>query len=134
MPDPWSRLIDMNRAFWPVQLDGWLNGGAPFAASPFLAFVLAGLLAVAWAAPGRLALLWLAAGGTGVLSVVAHPVSSEVDRLLVYLWLPVAAGLALALRRARPAAEPTRPVEDEPIVTGSSRGRALRPGADAHSI
>jgi 4-amino-4-deoxy-L-arabinose transferase-like glycosyltransferase len=99
VPDPWSRLLDMNRAFWPLQIDGWLNGGAPFAASPFLAFLVAGTAALCWAASGRLALLWLAAGGTGVLSVVAHPVASEVDRLLVFIWLPVAAGLALALRR-----------------------------------
>jgi hypothetical protein len=104
VPDPWSRLLDMNQAFWPLQLNGWLNGGIPFSASPFLALVIAGLVLVAWVAPGRQALLWLAAGATGVVSVVAHPVPSEVDRLLVYIWLPVGVGLALGLRRPERAA------------------------------
>ena len=92
VPDPWSRLLELNRSFWPLQLNTWLNLGAPFAASTFLAVVVAGLGALCWAARFRYVVLWLAVGATGVLSVAFHPVGSEVDRLIALVWLPVAVG------------------------------------------
>jgi hypothetical protein len=43
------------------------------------------------------AIPWLAVGATGVLAVVAHPLRSEYQRLVIPLWLPVAAGIALLI-------------------------------------
>ncbi|MEU2664337.1 hypothetical protein [Micromonospora sp. NPDC007220] len=107
VPDPWPRLVELNREFWPAQLNAWWNGGAPLAASPFLALLLVGFAALFRALPGRAALLFATAGATGLLTLVAHPKESEADRLVLVIWLPVVVGLAMLLGRpARPAPAP----------------------------
>ncbi|MEV4463895.1 hypothetical protein AB0J51_09750 [Micromonospora echinofusca] len=104
VPDPWPRLVELNRDFWPAQLNAWWNGGAPLAASPFLALLLVGFAALFRALPGRAALLFATTGATGLLTLVAHPKESEADRLVLVIWLPVVVGLAMLLdRTARPA-------------------------------
>jgi hypothetical protein len=107
VPDPWTRLLDMNRAFWPAQLSQWLNQGIPLAASTFLAVLVFGLAALAVSARRSIALVWGMAALAALATVAAHPVVSEIDRLIVFAWLPVVPGLALVLRRPgpRPAVE-----------------------------
>ncbi|MBQ1075090.1 hypothetical protein KBX06_18240 [Micromonospora sp. C31] len=112
VPDPWPRLVELNRDFWPTQLDAWWNGGAPLAASPLLALLLVGFAALFRALPGRAALLFATTGATGLLTLVAHPKDSEADRLVLVIWLPVVVGLAMLLGR------PARPAPDTPGEPG----------------
>jgi len=118
---PLSMLLTLNLRFWGAFL-GWQA-----AAPALLAGLAAGLFLLFRRRPQ---LGWLAVAGTllGVLTVVAHPVVYEYQRLGVLWWLPAVLGLPLlvegylALRRrarsergrgpspARPAAsaQPTR--------------------------
>ncbi|MEU3453759.1 hypothetical protein ABZ671_09170 [Micromonospora sp. NPDC006766] len=111
VPDPWARLIRLNQEFWPTQLDEWWNGGAPLQASAFLAVLVIGYAALFRALPARAAALWATAGATGLLTLLAHPKPSEVDRLVLIIWLPVVVGVALLMRAGTPAAtrEPAPP-------------------------
>ena len=109
--DPWRYLRQRDvRLFrsetWTVIRLGW----------PWL-LTLAGIGAIIAQLRWR-AIPWLSVGATGVLAVMAHPLSSEYQRLVVPLWLPVAAGIGLLigsgvqrLARASPAAttEPMSP-------------------------
>jgi hypothetical protein len=105
VPDPWTRLLDLNRTFWPDQLSHWLNDGIPLAASTFLAVLVFGLAALAISTRRSIALVWGMAAVAAMATVAAHPVVSEIDRLVVFAWLPVVLGLALVLRR--PGTAPT---------------------------
>ncbi|MFG1887976.1 hypothetical protein ACGFIR_08895 [Micromonospora sp. NPDC049051] len=119
VPDPWPRLVELNREFWPAQLNAWWNGGAPLAASPFLALLLIGFAALFRALPGRAALLFATAGATGLLTLVAHPKPSEADRLILVIWLPVVVGLAMLL--GRPARPAPAPASDTTVAPGQPR-------------
>jgi hypothetical protein len=98
VPDPWTRLREQNRGYWPVRVEQWLNGGEPLAAAPVLAFLAGGVYVVSRVLPWRDALVWLAVGATGPATVAAHPLWTESDRLLVFVWLPPVVGLAMVGR------------------------------------
>lgn len=99
VPDPWARLVRLNQEFWPTQLNDWWNGGQPLSAATFLAALVIGYAALFRALPARIAALWATAGATGLLTLLAHPKPSEVDRLVLIIWLPVVVGVALLLSR-----------------------------------
>ena len=88
IPDPWHYLFSKNVSLvksqaWPVLRQVW----------PWL---LVGIGVASLVARLRWrAIPWLAAGATGVAAVIAHPLSTEYPRLLIPLWLPVAAGLSM---------------------------------------
>lgn len=109
VPDPWTRLAGLNREFWPAQFNQWWSGGAPVAASTALAALVIGYAALFRALPARMALVWAAAGAAGLLTLIAHPITSEVDRLVLIIWLPVAVGVALLMcaRNSQTAPDPT---------------------------
>ncbi|GAB4049847.1 hypothetical protein [Catellatospora paridis] len=109
VPDPWTRLAQLNREFWPARLNEWWSGGAPSAASTVLAALVIGYAALFRALPARMALVWAAAGATGLLILIAHPIAPEVDRLVLIIWLPVAVGVAMLMSGRRPetALDPT---------------------------
>ena len=112
--DPWHRLWQQNSDFWPWFTKAWINGDAAMTASPMLAVLFGSLWVLFRALPWRDALLWLAAGLTSFAALLAHPIWTEADRLLIFMWLPLTIGLAMVARRktaARPeptAAEPER--------------------------
>lgn len=93
--DPWQRLWDQNREFWPTVIKVWINGDAAMLASPMLAILIGGVWVLFRALPWRDALLWLAAGATGFAALLAHPIWTEADRLMIFVWLPLALGLAM---------------------------------------
>jgi hypothetical protein len=95
VPDPWTRLGEQNLGYWPVRLDGWLNGGEPLAAAPVLALLVGGVYVVVRVLPWRDALVLLAVGTTGLVTVAAHPLWTETDRLLIFVWLPLVIGFAM---------------------------------------
>jgi hypothetical protein len=81
-PLPW--LLGKNLAFWPK----WV-GEQLVSPLPVIAFVIAAIVLILRAR--HTAPLWIAVGLSGVLIMVVHPVSSEYDRLMIPMWLPVAA-------------------------------------------
>ena len=89
VPDVWIALAQVNIEFWPKLFVDWLHDPVP---------VLGCVAACAWLAIRlrALSIPLLLAGLSCVLLLVAHPVASEWDRLLVPIWIPVAltAGLA----------------------------------------
>jgi hypothetical protein len=64
-----------------------------------LPVVAAGIAALVWICRSW-AVPWLLIGVTGPLAMAAHPLGSEADRLVLPVWLPVIAGLALGADRA----------------------------------
>ncbi|WP_418956642.1 hypothetical protein [Streptomyces tritici] len=90
--DPWPLLGELNANFWTV----WIQEQAR---SPWLLLAV-GLGAVA-VFRHRRALGWLtlAVASTGVAAAVAHPVASEVERLMLSVWLLAVVGLPLLLQR-----------------------------------
>ena len=122
VPDPWLRLWEANKEYWPAQIEGWLNGGVPLAAASVLAFLVATVYVVPRALPARDALVWLAVGTTGLVTVAVHPVWSEVDRLMIVTWLPLVVGLAMVARRRSTVEAPAEPpgVSRQPSTAGTS--------------
>jgi hypothetical protein len=109
IPDPWHRLWLGNLEYWPVQLKDWTNGDESMKTSPVLAALVGGIYVLFRTVPWREAMVLLAAGLTSVASLLAHPIMTESDRLLIFAWLPVLVGLAMVARRRErpaPAAEP----------------------------
>jgi hypothetical protein len=98
VPDPMARLVELNEKHWPAQLDKWLNSGAPLAVSTVLALLLVGLYVALRTLPPRDALVWLAVGASGLVTVALHPIWTEVDRLMIFAWLPVTVAVALVAR------------------------------------
>ncbi|MFI1992254.1 hypothetical protein [Actinoplanes sp. NPDC020271] len=94
--DPIHWLIGKNLAFWPSRLSADLTA----LVKPV---VLLAVLSVFVLRMRPVAALWILTGLTGVAMVVAHPVPSQYERLMMPLWIPLAAVLgyagALALRR-----------------------------------
>lgn len=124
-PDPVAYLVNKDAWFVPHWIGALVRDWWP------LPVAAAGLAALVWACRAR-AVPWLLAGATGPLAVAAHPIGSEADRLVLPVWLPVIAGLALgadrvvcwALRRWLPG----RPAMASPAVVA---GRSpARPAAD----
>jgi len=96
--DPIGWLVDTNLAFWPELLATEMATLTSAAAFGFAVAVLLLRMRV-------VAVAWICTGLTGVTMVVAHPMISQYDRLMVPLWLPVACtfGCAAALAIGRPA-------------------------------
>lgn len=123
VPDPWTRLRAQNREYWPMRVEQWLNGGQPLAAAPVLAFLVGGGY-VAWQVlPWRDALVWLAVGTTGLVTVAAHPLWTESDRLMIFIWLPLVVGLAMVGRG------PSEGRQRQPEAVQAAREVAARVGA-----
>jgi hypothetical protein len=97
VPDPWTRLWAQNQVFWPVRIDHWLSDG-----QPSLAFLAGGGYVTWQTLPRRDALIWLAAGATGLVTVAAHPLWTESDRLQIFIWLPLVVGVAMVGPRSGP--------------------------------
>ena len=95
--DPIGWLVARNLDFWPQRLAAEVAVPTTIAAFGFAVAVLLVRMRVA-------AIPWIYTGLTGVLMVVAHPMDSQYDRLMVPLWLPVACAFgcaaALATRQA----------------------------------
>jgi hypothetical protein len=86
---PISWLIGKNVAFWPSRLSADLTGlVGPVALLAVLGVFLLRMRPVA--------ALWILTGLTGVAMVVAHPVPSQYERLMMPLWIPLAAVLGYA--------------------------------------
>ncbi|WP_420033935.1 hypothetical protein ACN2WE_16385 [Streptomyces sp. cg28] len=102
VPDPWSRLWELNSAFWSQWWGGQMTQPS------FLALTGAAAWALRRRAPA-LGLLSCAVALLGLAQIAAHPLAGEAERLGVLMWLPVVLGL--------------------PFVPGAVRGRASRPRA-----
>lgn len=111
--DPIGRLVQLNLHFWgyyPVSEPTALLAGA-------------GLIAIAVLLIRRhpaYGVLVTAVAATGMVTVAAHPLASQADRLMVAVWLLLALGLPLLLpgrERARPD-EPAR--EQEPAYSAGT--------------
>jgi hypothetical protein len=108
--DPIGWLVERNLNFWPEQLAAEAARPAAIAALGFAVAVLLLRIRVT-------AVPWICTGLTGVMMVVAHPMVTQYDRLMVPLWLPVACvfGYAAALAIGRPApATAARPAGESP--------------------
>jgi hypothetical protein len=92
-PDPVGYLVKKDAWFLP-------HWGLKLARDPWpLVVAAAGLAALVWTCRAR-AVPWLLIGATGPLAVASHPLGSEANRLVLPVWLPVIAGLALGADRA----------------------------------
>jgi hypothetical protein len=89
IPDPYSWLYRMNRAYWPEQWHSLLRAPAPM-----IEFLVASVLLVARLR--REAALFVFTGLAGLAMQVAHPYASQWDRMNFSLWLTVAAAAGLA--------------------------------------
>jgi hypothetical protein len=120
VPDPIGWLIDKNLEFWPDQLRHELTVPTTVAALAFAVAVLVIRMRL-------VAALWIFTGLAGVLMVVAHPVATEYDRLMVTVWIPVAAAFgyaaALALGRLPTPATGAQPAPPEPATMVLPRQR-----------
>ena len=103
---PWLELVLLDARQVPRWALGLLR--APVE----LGLVVAGAISLARYG-GERAFPWLVGGAATVLVVFAHPVTSEIPRLLAPIWVAVALGLAAATARG----------------IAMVRGRALRPAA-----
>jgi hypothetical protein len=94
-PDVESPMLAL-AAFDLRQLPRWLTGlvGAPIE----LLLVVGGAVALARSG-ARWAIVWIVGGLATLLVVLAHPVTSEIPRLLAPIWASVALGLAVGLAR-----------------------------------
>ena len=130
--DPWHRLWEQNRGFWPSAIKVWINGDGAMMASPMLAILFAGVFVLFRALPWRDALLWLAAGATGFAALLAHPIWTEADRLLIFIWLPLAIGPAMVVRRSSKPAQPAQLAEAEPHTESEPALPRQRTPRDEH--
>ncbi|NEB74640.1 hypothetical protein G3I40_05250 [Streptomyces sp. SID14478] len=84
--DPWSRLWDLNAAYWPQ----WWSAQVTHPYLPALAAIACWAL---WHRARALCVLCAVTALVGVAQVAAHPLQSEAERLGVLMWLPIALGL-----------------------------------------
>jgi hypothetical protein len=129
--DPIGWLVDRNLTFWPEQL-------AAEAAEPTTIAALGFAVAVLLLRMRVTAVPWIFTGLTGVMMVVAHPMITQYDRLMVPLWLPVACafGYAAALAIGRPApataAHPAGESPARPAIPPIPRQAERNPGQVEH--
>jgi hypothetical protein len=110
--DPLNLLLHANLSLWRA---------FPNSSSDAL-LLPAGMLIVAvflWRRDRVFTVLTVAVALTGIASVVAHPIASQDDRLIMPSWLLIVLGLPLLA--ARRAAQPALPPSDPP-PDGDSRG------------
>jgi hypothetical protein len=106
-----SWFVHYSSLVWPHKI-------LPILASdPWLLVLIPAVAALFWRAR-RFAPLLAAAGLTGLAVVALHPVSTEVTRLLIPLWVTASAGAALLVGLE----EHRRPAVPEP---GGDAGRAV---------
>jgi hypothetical protein len=101
VPDPLGRLVKLDLHYW---------GYYPVS-EPTALLLLVGLIAIAVALVRRDAvygIFVIAAALTGLAAVVAHPISSQADRLMSPVWVLLALGLPLLPTARR------RAVQEEP--------------------
>ncbi len=94
VPNPIVRLLSLNLRFWtyyPVL--------EPTALLLALGLVVVG--AALWRRDAVFAALTVVVAATGVGTVIAHPVASQADRLMVAVWLLVALGVPLLVADLR---------------------------------
>jgi hypothetical protein len=92
--DPMGRLIEDLPVFLRHRIGLLRDNPLPLVV---LAVSLTALFWMAKRLEGRglpIALVWAAVGMSGIPLIMAHPVNSEVPRLISVVWLPVAAGFA----------------------------------------
>jgi hypothetical protein len=92
VPDPWSRLWEVNSRYWLH----WLTF------TPTNVTLLAGSVVGGWAMWRRdrfVALLVLACGTLGFALTAVHPEVTQGDRLYVLAWLIPVVGLPMAVQR-----------------------------------
>jgi hypothetical protein len=114
VPDPWSLLARLDLRYWA----DWLHSQA---ASP--ALLVLGALAL-WLLFRRRPLLgWPAAAAAlvGMLTVAAHPLVYEAQRLGALEWLPAALGLPFLLA---PSEAPRPVVEADPKIPREALNRS----------
>ncbi|OKI56355.1 hypothetical protein A6A27_30225 [Micromonospora sp. CB01531] len=114
-----SWLIDRNIAFWAEQ-------GAAQVPHPEAVVALVFAVVVLVRRMPSVAALWIFTGLTGVAMLVAHPVATEYDRLMLPLWIPVAcalgdaAALAVSWARMPDVASPELGAGPEAVVAASA--------------
>lgn len=120
-PLPW--LWRKNLEYWPIEGRRLLD--APWQ-------ILAGLLAavILFRRARHIALLWMILGVTGLMLMLAHPANGEYPRMMIPLWLPIAAaaGYALALALRGPGLAAAMPVRARP---GKGRPEEVAPKPEA---
>ncbi|MFF0466558.1 hypothetical protein ACFYPX_03820 [Micromonospora zamorensis] len=122
IPDPYGWLLQQNLDFWPGQIRAALI-------APLTLLTTVTAAAILMLRARHVALLWIGVGLSGLALLIAHPIGGEAERLLLPVWLPIAASFgyatALALGRVtRPRdAAPESEVEipRQPIMTASTR-------------
>ncbi|MFC4020453.1 hypothetical protein ACFOW4_21280 [Micromonospora sp. GCM10011542] len=122
IPDPYSWLFQQNVDFWPGQIRATLI-------APLTTVATVTAAAVLIIRARDVALLWIGIGLSGLALLVAHPIDDEAERLLLPVWLPIAASFgyatALALgRMSRPRdakPEPEAEIPQQPIMAGSGQ-------------
>lgn len=130
--DPVPRLIKMDQHFW---------GYYPVS-EPTALLLVGGLLALAVALVRQdrvYGALVAAAAATGVGAVVAHPVASQADRLMVPVWLLLALGLPPLLdwsreRRLDGAGPPRQARESPERAESQSPAMPLAAGTAAEGV
>jgi hypothetical protein len=113
VPRPFRVLRDGNQLLWTTQVERWLGLPVP------LALVLpAAVVVVLWLR--RAGVVWVCVSLASIAIVVAHPLITQYDRLIVGVWLAVVAAVAglvdaagCGLRRVI-----GRPTPQEPAAAG----------------
>ncbi|MFY1693659.1 hypothetical protein [Plantactinospora sp. WMMB782] len=132
-PEPYTWLWERNLQWWPGRFEQWFVEPLPQIA------VIAATLIFA-TRTRHLAFLWLGTGLSGLALMVAKPVDSEYERLMLPVWFLVAAAVGYAVVVALPArwsgggsgAEAaTRPVDRPPSPVSSEPDRPGRPAPDS---
>jgi hypothetical protein len=105
--DPWARLLQLDVNYWSQ----WLQ--EQFRAPLLLLLVAAGVWG-AFRSSAVLGMLVTAVAATGPLTVVAHPIAAESERLMQAVWIAPVIGLPLLLsrllsRREHPTAQEALP-------------------------
>lgn len=103
VPNPLVRLLSLNVKYW-----AYFPVLEPTSLLLVLGLVVVGV--ALWRRDVVFAALVIVTAATGVGTVIAHPVASQADRLMVAVWLLIALGVPLLLSdllsRHRPAPEP----------------------------
>jgi hypothetical protein len=122
--DPWSRLLRLDVHFWHQ----WLQ--TQFRAPWLLLLVAVGVWGAFRAGP-VFGTLVTAVAATGPLTVFAHPVLREHERLMEALWIAPVLGVPLLLMWRFDRTDQASTGEEAPLVSSSQRRDARFPGPEA---
>ncbi|MEN3611082.1 hypothetical protein AAH979_16180 [Plantactinospora sp. ZYX-F-223] len=131
-PEPYTWLWERNLLWWPGALEHMIVSPLPL-----IAVIIATLIFVI--RTRHLTFLWLGTGLSGLAMLVAKPVDSEVERLMIPVWILVSAALGYAIVAALPAGwsgrpgteGAARPVDRPPSPTPSRPDQPGRPAPGA---